>query len=385
MNIVLDGMGGDYAPHEMVKGAVQAAELIEDDIYIVGKEDMIQAELNKMGYQGEQIHIVNAQEVITMEDSPVKAIRRKSDSSMVVGLNMIKEGTGDVFVSGGNTGALVVGSRLILGRIEGIDRPVLASVYPCMGKEPSILVDAGASSEAKAHNLLEYGLMGSIFMEHVWGRSNPRVGLVNLGVEESKGTSMTKDAFKKLKKAPGNFVGNVEAREVPRGACDVIVCDGFVGNVILKLTEGVAMSILELVKSKLMASIKSKMAALMLKPQLKSLKKESNSLKEQINTIKREIDKYKEDEGDDILKSEIKYYEELAGYTNVKGTGIIFKLIKNSSEDSIIYNYDLILSIVNKLNSAQASAISINGERIVFDTYLDLKDDSLYKINTKIK
>ena len=116
MNIVLDGMGGDYAPHEMVKGAVQAAELIEDDIYIVGKEDMIQAELNKMGYQGEQIHIVNAQEVITMEDSPVKAIRRKSDSSMVVGLNMIKEGTGDVFVSGGNTGALVVGSRLILGR-----------------------------------------------------------------------------------------------------------------------------------------------------------------------------------------------------------------------------------------------------------------------------
>ena len=261
MNIVLDGMGGDYAPHEMVKGAVQAAELIEDDIYIVGKEDMIQAELNKMGYQGEQIHIVNAQEVITMEDSPVKAIRRKSDSSMVVGLNMIKEGTGDVFVSGGNTGALVVGSRLILGRIEGIDRPVLASVYPCMGKEPSILVDAGASSEAKAHNLLEYGLMGSIFMEHVWGRSNPRVGLV-------------KDAFKKLKKAPVNFVGNVEAREVPRGACDVIVCDGFVGNVILKLTEGVAMSILELVKSKLMASIKSKMAALMLKPQLKSLKKE---------------------------------------------------------------------------------------------------------------
>ena len=165
-----------------------------------------------MGYQGEQIHIVNAQEVITMEDSPVKAIRRKSDSSMVVGLNMIKEGTGDVFVSGGNTGALVVGSRLILGRIEGIDRPVLASVYPCMGKEPSILVDAGASSEAKAHNLLEYGLMGSILYGDMCGEeSNPRVGLVNLGVEESKGTSMTKDAFQKLKKAPVNFVGNVEA------------------------------------------------------------------------------------------------------------------------------------------------------------------------------
>lgn len=168
----------------------------------------------------------------------------------------------------------MVGSRLILGRIEGIDRPVLASVYPCMGKEPSILVDAGASSEAKAHNLVEYGLMGSIFMEHVWGRENPRVGLVNLGVEESKGTSMTKDAFKKLKKAPVNFVGNVEAREVPRGACDVIVCDGFVGNVILKLTEGVAMSIMDLLKTKLMQNVKSKMAAMLLKPQLKSLKKE---------------------------------------------------------------------------------------------------------------
>ena len=250
MRIVLDGMGGDHAPHEMVKGAVQAAEMIEDDIYITGKEELIQAELKKMGYEGDQIHIVNAEEVITMEDSPVKAIRRKSDSSMVVGLNMIKEGTGDVLISGGNTGALVVGSRLILGRIEGIDRPVLASVYPCMGKEPSILVDAGASSEAKAHNLVEYGLMGSIFMEHVWGRENPRVGLVNLGVEESKGTSMTKDAFKKLKKAPVNFVGNVEARE------------------------GVAMSIMDLLKTKLMQNVKSKMAAMLLKPQLKSLKKE---------------------------------------------------------------------------------------------------------------
>ena len=274
MKIVLDGMGGDNAPKEIVKGAVEAASVIEDDIYIVGKEDAIEAELKLTGYAGDKIHTVAADEVITMEDSPVKAIRRKSNSSMVVGLNMIKEGAGDLFISGGNTGALVVGSRLILGRIDGIDRPVLASIYPCMGMEPSILVDAGASSEAKAGNLVEYGLMGSIYMEHVWGRKNPKVGLVNLGVEESKGTSVTKDSYKKLKKAPVNFIGNVEAREVPRGACEIIVCDGFVGNVILKLTEGVAMSILELVKSKLMESFKSKMAALMLKPQLKSLKKD---------------------------------------------------------------------------------------------------------------
>ncbi len=273
MNIVLDGMGGDNAPAEIVKGACQAAEIIDDDIYIVGKKESIEKELNSLNFRGSNVHIVNADEVITMEDSPVKAIRRKSNSSMVVGLNMIKDGKGDVFISGGNTGALVVGSRLILGRIEGIDRPVLASIYPCMGGEPSLLVDAGASSEAKAYNLLEYGLMGSIYMEYVWGRKNPRVGLVNLGVEESKGTSVIKDAYKKLKKAPINFIGNVEAREVPAGACEVIVCDGFVGNVILKLTEGVAISILELVKSKLMQNFKSKMAAVMLKPQLKSLKK----------------------------------------------------------------------------------------------------------------
>lgn len=275
MRIVLDGMGGDYAPKEMVKGAVEAAKLIVDDIYIVGKQQSIQKELDALDFKGSNIHIIDAQEVITMEDSPVKAIRKKKDSSMVVGLNMIKEGRGDIFVSGGNTGALVVGSRLILGRIEGIDRPVLASVYPCMGKkEPCLLVDAGASSEVKAHNLLEYGLMGSIYMEHVWGRPEPRVGLVNLGAEESKGSSITKDAYQKLKKAPINFIGNVEGRDIPMGTCDIIVCDGFVGNVILKLTEGVAMSILNVIKNKLMETLKSKMAALMLKPQLKGLKKE---------------------------------------------------------------------------------------------------------------
>lgn len=274
MRIILDGMGGDNAPAEIVKGAVEAASLISDEIVIVGRQQEIEEELRKCNYTGQQITIVNADDVITMEDSPVKAIRRKTDSSLVVALNMIKDGEGDMLVSGGNTGALMVGARMLLGRIDGIDRPVLASIYPCLGMEPSLLVDAGASSEAKAQNLLEYGLMGSIFVEKVWGRKDPRVGLVNLGVEESKGTSVTKDAHQRLKSAPLNFVGNVEAREVPRGACDVIVCDGFVGNVILKLTEGLAMNILQLVKNKMMTSIKTKLAALMIKPQLLSLKEE---------------------------------------------------------------------------------------------------------------
>lgn len=274
MKIVLDGMGGDHAPAEIVKGAVMAAGMIKHDIYIVGKKDAIEAELQKNKFKGKNIKIVDAAEVITMDDSPVKAIRRKTESSMVVGLNMVRDGHGDIFISGGNTGALVVGSRMILGRIEGIDRPVLASIYPCLGGEPSLLVDAGASSEAKAQNLLEYGLMGSIYMEKVWGRENPTVGLVNLGVEESKGTSVTKDAYQKLKTASINFIGNVEAREVPVGACEVIVCDGFVGNVILKLTEGLAWNILKLIKNKLMRNIKTKMAALMLKSDLSSLKQD---------------------------------------------------------------------------------------------------------------
>lgn len=274
MRIVIDGMGGDNAPAEIVKGAVEAASLIQHDIYIVGRQEEIEAEIKKYDYKGVNIKIVDARDVITMDDSPVKAIRRKQGSSMVVGLNMIKDGEGDVFISGGSTGALVVGSRLILGRIEGIDRPVLASVYPCLGGEASLLVDAGASSEAKAKNLLEYGLMGSIYMEKVLGREKPKVGLVNLGVEEGKGTSVTKDAYQKLKQAPINFVGNVEAREVPVGACEVIVCDGFVGNVILKLTEGLAWNILKLVKNKMMENIKTKIAALMMKPQFSGLKDE---------------------------------------------------------------------------------------------------------------
>lgn len=274
MKIILDGMGGDNAPHEIVKGAVEAAAVINHDIYIVGKKELIEEELHKNKFKGKNIKIVNADEVITMEDSPVKAIRRKTESSMVVGLNMLRDGQGDVFISGGNTGALVVGSRIILGRIEGIDRPVLASIYPCLKGEPALLVDAGASSETKAQNLLEYGLMGSIYMEKVLGRENPKVGLVNLGVEESKGTSITKDAYHRLKAAPINFVGNVEARELPAGACEVIVCDGFVGNVILKLSEGLAFNILDLLKQKFMANLKTKMAALALKPQLSALKKD---------------------------------------------------------------------------------------------------------------
>ena len=186
---------------------------------------------------------------------------------------MLKEGQGDIFVSAGNTGALIVGARLILGRIRGIDRPALASIFPDMETmQPCLLVDAGASAESKAQNLLEYGLMGSIYIEKVWNRPRPRVGLVNLGAEESKGTSVTKDAYQRLAASQLNFVGNVEAREIPNGVCDVIVCDGFVGNVILKLTEGVSLTIFKLVKNALMTNLKSKIGGMFIKSQLMQLK-----------------------------------------------------------------------------------------------------------------
>ena len=275
MRIILDGMGGDNAPEEIVKGAVEAAKEVEDEIIIVGKPDAIEKQLKKCKYKGEQIRIVPAKEVITMEDSPVKAIRHKKDSSLVVGLNMLRDGEGDMFVSAGNTGALIVGSRLLLGRIRGIDRPALASIYPDMtGGDPCMLVDAGASSESKARNMLEYGLMGSVYVEKVWGRSNPRVGLVNLGAEEGKGTSVTKDAYQMLASSKLNFIGNVEGRDVPKGVCDVIVCDGFTGNVILKLTEGVSLSIFKLIKDTLKSNVKAMVGGALIKSKLSGLKDE---------------------------------------------------------------------------------------------------------------
>lgn len=274
MRVILDGMGGDYAPGEVVKGAVAASREMSHEIYIVGQEEKIKAELKKYKYDKKQIHIVHAEEVITNEDSPVKAIKRKKASSMVKGLTMVRDGQGDLFISAGNTGAQVVGGRMILGRINGIDRPALASIYPVLGDKACLLVDAGASAESKAHNLLEYGTMGSIYVEKVFGRKNPRVGLVNLGVEEGKGTSVTKEAYQQLSQAPINFVGNVEAREIPAGICDVIVCDGFVGNVILKLTEGLAWNILKLLKKKFLDGMKAKIGALFLKNKLGELKNE---------------------------------------------------------------------------------------------------------------
>lgn len=274
MRIILDGMGGDNAPAAVVEGAVLASKEISHEIVIVGREELIYEELKKYRYDQKKITVADAREVISNEEAPVRAVRSKKDSSVVRGINMVKNGEGDVFVSAGSTGALLSGGLFILGRIQGIDRPALACIYPIIGGEPSLLVDAGANADCKPNNLLEFGIMGNIYMEKVIGRRSPRVGLVNIGAEAAKGSTLTKAAYELLEQSNMNFVGNVEARDVPKSACDVIVCDGFTGNVILKLTEGLAWNILQVIKKKFTDGVKAKLGAALLIDKLGELKKE---------------------------------------------------------------------------------------------------------------
>lgn len=212
--------------------------------------------------------------MISNDDAPVRAVRSKKDSSIVKGINMVKNGEGDIFISAGSTGALLAGGLFILGRIQGIDRPALASVYPIVGGIPSLLVDAGANADCKPNNLLEFGIMGNIYMEKVIRRKDPKVGLVNIGAEAAKGSTLTKAAYDLLEQSHLNFIGNVEAREVPKGACDVIVTDGFTGNVLLKLTEGLAWNILQVIKKKFTDGVKAKLGAALLIDKMTELKQE---------------------------------------------------------------------------------------------------------------
>jgi glycerol-3-phosphate acyltransferase PlsX len=276
MKIILDGMGGDNAPESIIDGAISAAAEIEDEIIIIGKEDILNETLRKKNYKGSQISVVNADEVITNEEAPVKAVRHKKESSLVKGITMVKEGQGDVFISAGSTGALLAGGLFILGRIGGIDRPTLATIYPVVGREPSILTDTGANAECKAKNLLEFAVMGSIYMEKVLGRTDPTVGLVNNGTEAGKGTTLTKEAYELLEQSDLNFIGNIETRELQDAVCDVIVTDGFTGNAIVKLTEGMGLMVLRELKRRFLSDTKSKLGALLLKDQLSSIKKEFN-------------------------------------------------------------------------------------------------------------
>ncbi|MBQ2311838.1 MAG: phosphate acyltransferase PlsX [Firmicutes bacterium] len=253
MRILLDAMGGDNAPQAIVKGAVLAAAKTEDQIILVGPKTEVFELLCAECPDGipQNIIIVGANDVITNDDAPVRAIKTKTGSTIVTALNILKDGFADAFVSAGSTGALLAGGLLICGRIKGIERPAICSLYPSLNGRVSLLVDAGANAECKPRNLCEFGLMGSIYMEQVLGRENPKVALANIGAEAEKGTQLTKKAYELLSESGLNFTGNIEARDIPAGACDVIVADGFTGNIILKLTEGMFGQMVGLMKQKL--------------------------------------------------------------------------------------------------------------------------------------
>lgn len=272
MQIIVDAMGGDHAPQEVVKGSVQAVNDFNIDIILVGKQAIIEKELAAYEYPRERIHIQHADEVITNDEAPTKAIKTKKNSSMVLGLKILKDKKGDAFVSAGNTGALLTGSLLRVGRIKGIDRPALTPILPT-DKGCAILVDAGANTNCRPINFLQFGVMGSAYMKKVIGIPAPKVGLVNIGSEEGKGTDLIKDSFVLLKEAPLNFVGNIEAREIPEGSVDVIVCDGFVGNVILKLMEGMGMTFYRNIKSLFTKNLLTYLSALFISSGLKAFKK----------------------------------------------------------------------------------------------------------------
>ncbi|SNR90427.1 phosphate:acyl-[acyl carrier protein] acyltransferase [Anaerovirgula multivorans] len=272
MKIVLDAMGGDHGPAVTVLGAVEAVNEYGINIILTGNRDLIEKELKKYDYLESYIEIIHCNEEITNEDKPVAAIRRKKDSSMVVGLNLVKEKKADAIISAGNTGALLAGGLFVLGRIKGIDRPALAPVYPTT-KGASILIDGGANADCKPRNYLEFGIMGNIYAAKILGIHNPRVCTVNIGMEEGKGNDVTKEAYKLCQKAKFNFAGNVEARDIPSGSADVIICDGFTGNVILKLTEGIAATIFSTLKEEFTRNTLRKLAATILKSGLKDFKK----------------------------------------------------------------------------------------------------------------
>jgi glycerol-3-phosphate acyltransferase PlsX len=272
MKIGFDAMGGDHAPVENVKGAVESLEMISGDIVLYGDESMIRNELSKYKHDSARIEIVHTTEVIENDDKPVKAIKSKSDSSMVVGLKALRKGDVDAFVSAGNTGALLAGGLFKVGRIKGIDRPAICTIYPTM-EGASVLVDAGANAECKPRNLIEFAYMGSMYAEKILGIENPRVALVNIGAEETKGTPLYIETHQLLKQTELNFVGNVEGRDVPTGKVDVIVADGFTGNIILKLTEGVALSLVKGLKREIMKNTIGKIGGLLLKKNLGDFKK----------------------------------------------------------------------------------------------------------------
>lgn len=275
MRIIVDAFGGDNAPIEIIKASAAAIKEYSIDITLVGDENIIKNVCEKEGIDYNQFTVVHCDSVITMNEAGSEIMKSKSDCTMAVGLKLLANGEGDGFVTAGNSGAVCVGATLLVKRIKGISRPGFSPIIPSMDGK-FMLLDSGANLQCRPEMLRQFGLMGSIYMDKVMGVKNPRVGLANVGVEEHKGTEVQQEAYKLLSSAPLNFVGNIEGRDIPDGACDVLVCDGFTGNLILKTYEGVAMSFLKKVKGILYKNTKNKIGALL-------MKKDLNGMKEQFN------------------------------------------------------------------------------------------------------
>lgn len=267
LKLAIDAMGGDYAPDEIVKGSIDALKSFEDlEIVLTGKRDL----LDKYKIKNDRLNFVYTSEVITNNEPPVAAIRKKKDSSMVVGLELLNEGEVDAFLSAGNTGALMAGSLFKLGRIKGIDRPALAPILPTINGAV-VLLDAGSNTDCKPENLLQFAAMGFVYAQKMFGIENPRVGLLNIGAEEEKGNDVVKRAFELIKNSNLNFIGNVEGRDIAYGVAEVVSCDGFVGNAILKSMEGTASVISLLLKKELKRNIFTKLGALLIMRGLKRI------------------------------------------------------------------------------------------------------------------
>lgn len=271
MKIAVDAMGGDYAPKEIVEGALQALNEFDDiHITLVGLEEEIRPFIT---IDSNRLNIKHTSEVIDTDEEPVRAVRRKKDSSLVTVARMVKEKEADACISAGNTGAYMTAGLLVTGRIKGVDRPALTTIMPTTKHKPTLVLDVGANMDAKAEHLLQYAKMGHLYSKLILGNEQPTIGLLSVGTEDSKGNELVKETFPLIKQTSLNFIGNIEARDIPFGVADVVICDGFTGNVVLKLTEGVAGAIFDMLKTEFTRDLKSKLAAAVLKPGLKSFKK----------------------------------------------------------------------------------------------------------------
>lgn len=274
MKIIVDAMGGDNAPSVPVEASVRAARELGIDIVLVGDTEVVTAELGKYDYPKDKITIEHASDVISNYDEPAKAVKTRKSASVVVAANLLKEGKGDAMLSMGSTGALLAAGLLIVGRIKGIARPAIATALPTkIAGKPVLLMDAGANTNCKSENLIQFGIMGNIYMKNIMGMDNPKVGLLSNGEEEGKGNDLTKETYPLMKDAPFNFVGNVEGRDINMGEIDVVVCDGFVGNVVLKTIEGMGLAMSSMVKKVFTKNIITKLASMLVYGGIKDFKK----------------------------------------------------------------------------------------------------------------